>query len=401
MRPAKLSATFVDKIRTPGRYGDGRGGNGLSLLVKTTASGRISRSWTQRLRIYGRPCDVGLGGFPQVSLADARDKALDNVKAIKQGRDPRVKTVTAPTLEEASELTIEILRPNWKPGSKTEQYLRAIWQRHVPSAINRMPVDRIDTGDILGFLAPLAIEKPETARKLRVFLGQVFKWAVSQGLRSDVPTDHRIERGLPKRPATQHYPALPPHEVPEAVVCIEGTNAIPAVKLCFKFLVHTAVRSGEARMAAWDEVDLENAVWAIPAHRMKSGRGHKVPLTADTMAILLEARELSEGSGFVFPSSKRGRALSDTTISALLKANGVKCVPHGFRQSFRNFCAEEGPRPAAGGVGPVPCPWRPDRGVVSHHRCPGEAPGSHGPVVPTGEPFVTIRLVRGTRYQGP
>ena len=219
----------------------------FSLLVKTTATGRISRSWTQRLRIYGRPCDVGLGGFPQVSLSDARDKALDNVKAIKQGRDPRVKTVTAPTLEEASELTIEILRPNWKPGGKTEQYLRAIWQRHVPSAMNRMPVDRIDTGDILGFLAPLAIEKPETARKLRVFLGQVFKWAVSQGLRSDVPTDHRIERGLPKRPATQHYPALPPHEVPEAMVRIEGTNTLPAVKLCFRFLVHTAVRSNEAR----------------------------------------------------------------------------------------------------------------------------------------------------------
>ena len=342
MRPTKLSATFVDKIRIPGRYGDGRGGNGLSLLVKTTASGRISRSWTQRLRIYGRPCDVGLGGFPQVSLSDARDKALDNVKAIKQGRDPRVKLVTAPTLEEASELTIEILRPNWKPGSKTEQSLRAIWQRNVPIAIKRMPVDRIDTGDILGFLAPLAIEKPETARKLRVFLGQVFKWAVSQGLRSDVPTDHRIERGLPKRPATQHYPALPPHEVPEAVVCIEGTNAIPAVKLCFKFLVHTAVRSGEARMAAWDEVDLENAVWTIPAHRMKSGREHKVPLTADALEILRGAQELSDGSGLVFPSSKRGRALSDTTFSALLKANGVKCVPHGFRQSFRNYCAEEG-----------------------------------------------------------
>ncbi len=91
IRPNKLSATFVAKVRSPGRYGDGRGGNGLSLLVKTTASGRISRSWTQRLRIYGRPCDVGLGGFPQVSLLEARDKALDNAKAVRQGRDPRVK----------------------------------------------------------------------------------------------------------------------------------------------------------------------------------------------------------------------------------------------------------------------------------------------------------------------
>ena len=342
IRPTKLSATFVAKVRSPGRYGDGRGGNGLSLLVKTTASGRISRSWTQRLRIYGRPCDVGLGGFPQVSLAEARDKALDNAKAVRQGRDPRVKPVTAPTLEEATELTIEILRPNWKAGSKTEQSLRGIWRRNVPPAISRMPVDRIDTGDVLNFLAPLAIEKPETARKLRVFLSQIFKWAVSQGLRSDVPTDHRIERGLPKRPATQHYPALPPHEVPEAMVRIEESNASPAVKLGFKFLVHTAVRSGEARLATWAEIDLENARWTIPAHRMKSGRVHRVPLTADSIGILLEAQELADGSGLVFPSSKRGKALSDTTISALLRANGVNCVPHGFRQSFRNFCTEEG-----------------------------------------------------------
>ena len=341
-RPNKLYATFVDRVRDPGRYGDGRGGYGLSLLVKTTANGRISRSWTQRLRIHGRPCDVGLGGFPQVTLAEAREKALDNVRAVKQGRDPRVKPVAVPTLEEATELTMEILRPTWKPGSKTEKSLRGVWQRHVPLAISRMPVDRIGTGDILGFLAPLAIEKPETARKLRVFLGQIFKWAVSQGLRSDVPTDHRIERGLPKRPATRHYPALPPQEVPEAMVRIEESSATPAAKLCFRFLVHTAVRSNEARFAAWDEIDLDNAVWTIPAQRMKSGRVHKVPLTADTKAILLEAQELPEVGALVFPSSRQGRALSDATLSALLKANGVNCVPHGFRQSFRNFCAEEG-----------------------------------------------------------
>lgn len=340
--PTRLSATFVNKVRSPGRYGDGRGGHGLSLLVKSTVNGRISRSWTQRLRIHSRPCDVGLGGYPQVSLAEARDKALDNVKAVKQGRDPRVKPVATPTLEEAMELTLEILRPTWKPGSRTEKSLRGVWQRHVPLAINRMPADRIDTGDILGFLAPIAIKKPETARKLRVFLGQIFKWAVSQGLRSDVPTDHRIERGLPKRPATQHYRALPPSEVPQAMLRIAESTATPAAKLCFKFLVHTSVRSGEARLAAWDEIDLDNAVWTIPARRMKSVREHKVPLTEQTIGILLEAQELTEGSGLVFPSPKRARAIADATLSTLLRTNGINCVPHGFRQSFRNFCAEEG-----------------------------------------------------------
>ena len=126
------------------------------------------------------------------------------------------------------------------------------------------------------------------------------------------------------------------------MACIEESTASPVVKLSFRFLVHTAVRSGEARLAAWDEIDLENAVWTIPAHRMKSGREHRVPLTADTSGILLEARKLTDGSGLVFPSPKRARAITDATFSTLLKTNCVNCVPHGFRQSFRNFCAEEG-----------------------------------------------------------
>ena len=342
MRPKKLSATFVDKVRTPGRYGDGRGGHGLSLLVKSTASGRISRSWSQRLRIYGRPCDIGLGGFPQVSLARAREKALHNIRAVEQGIDPRVKPVAAPTLEEAAESTIENLRPNWKANSRTEYSLRGIMRRDVPPPIRRMPVDRINTVDIISLLKPLATEKPEMARKLRVFLGQVFKWAVSQEFRSDDPTDHRIEGALPKRPPTQHYRALPPHEVPEAMAQIEESTASPTVKLAFKFLVHTAVRSGEARLAAWNEVDLENKVWTIPAHRMKSRREHRVPLTDETVGILLEAQKLADGSGLVFPSPQRAKAITDATFSKLLKTNGINCVPHGFRQSFRNFCAEEG-----------------------------------------------------------
>ena len=159
------------------------------------------------------------------------------------------------------------------------------------------------------------------------------------GLRSDDPTDHRIERALPKRPPTRHYPALPPHEVPEAMAQIEESTASPTVKLGFKFLVHTAVRSGEAN---WDEIDLENKVWTIPAHRMKSRREHRVPLTDETIGILLEAEKLSDGSGRVFPSPQRAKTITDATFSTLLKTNGINCVPHGFRQSFRNFCAEEG-----------------------------------------------------------
>ena len=157
------------------------------------------------------------------------------------------------------------------------------------------------------------------------------------------------------------------------MVRIEESSATRAAKLCFRFLVHTAVRSNEARFATWDEIDLDTAVWTIPAHRMKSGREHKVPLTADTMAILLGARQLADGGELVFPSSRQGRALSDATLSALLKANGVSCVPHGFRQSFRNFCAEEGHDRQLAELALSHVPGRPDGGFVPNHRRPGEA----------------------------
>ena len=180
------------------------------------------------------------------------------------------------------------------------------------------------------------------------------------------------------------------------MACIEESTASPVVKLSFRFLVHTAVRSGEARLAAWDEIDLENAVWTIPAHRMKSGREHRVPLTADTSGILLEARKLTDGSGLVFPSPKRARAITDATFSTLLKTNCVNCVPHGFRQSFRNFCAEEGhdrqlaelalshvpgDRTEASYLPPTALEKR--RGLI------------YGPVVPTREPLLAIRPVQG------
>ena len=122
-RPRRLSAAFVQTITKPGRYGDGRGGFGLSLLVKSTKSGRISRSWAQRLRIDGRPVNIGLGSFPIVTLARARELALANARIAEAGGDPRRKPEATPTLEEAMERTIEVLRPGWR-NVKTERNLR-------------------------------------------------------------------------------------------------------------------------------------------------------------------------------------------------------------------------------------------------------------------------------------
>ena len=339
-RPRRLSAAFVKTVSAPGRYGDGRGGFGLSLLVKATTTGRASKSWSQRLRIHSQPFNLGLGGYPLITLAEARSRALANARAVEEGIDPRVKVTAVPTFQEATERTIEILRPNWKPGSKTEKQLRYLIAEYALPRIGKKPVDAITPGDVLGFLAPLAVGKPETARKLRVQLNQVFKWAVSQGLRADNPADQSISHGLPKMGTKQHRKALPYNEVAAALDTVRNSRAWVGTKLALEFLALTAARSGEVRLATWAEMNLESATWTVPPGRMKAQREHRVPLSDRAVQILTEARLLGGGEGLVFPSTNGGKPPSDGTLSKLLRENGIQAVPHGFRSSFRDWAGE-------------------------------------------------------------
>ena len=338
IRPQRLSAAFVQTITAPGRYGDGRGGLGLSLLVKYTIAGGLSKSWSQRLRIDAQPFNIGLGSFPRLTLAKARAKALANVRMVEDGIDPRVKPVTILTFAGAMESTIQVLRPGWK-SDKTEKQLRFLLGEYALPTLGKKPVDKITPSDILAVMVPLALEKPATAGKLKTQLGQVFKWAIAQGHRTDNPADANISPALPKLSTKDHHKALSYGDVPGAVKTIRESSAWLGTKLAFEFLVLTAARSGEVRLAQWDEIDLEGAVWTIPAHRMKSGREHRVPLSNAALDVLRRALDLSDGTGLVFPSVT-GKSLSDSTISKLLRENGIPAVPHGFRSSFRTWCAE-------------------------------------------------------------
>ena len=337
-RPRRLSAAFVQTITATGRYGDGRGGLGLSLLVKYTIAGGLSKSWSQRLRIDGQPFNVGLGGFPRVTLAKARAKALANVRMVEDGIDPRVKPVTILTFAGAMESTIQVLRPGWK-SDKTEKQLRFLLGQYALPTLGKKPVDKISPSDILAVMVPLALEKPATAGKLKAQLGQVFKWSIAHGHRTDNPADQNINAALPSLSTREHRKALPYDDVPGAVKTIRESSAWLGTKLAFEFLVLTACRSGEVRLAQWDEIDLEGGVWTIPGHRMKSSREHRVPLSDRAMNILTEAATLGDGRGLVFPSPT-GKALSDDTLSKMVRQNGIPAVPHGFRSSFRNWCAE-------------------------------------------------------------
>ena len=189
-------------------------------------------------------------------------------------------------------------------------------------------------------MLPIWSTKHETARRVRQRIGTVMKWAVAQGYRADNPAGDAIGAALPKNSAIRkHQRALPYGEVVAAVEAVRASGAGITAKLAFEYLVLTACRSGEVRLARWEEFDLGAAEWLIPGERMKTKRPHRVPLSGRALEILCEARPLSGGTGLVFPSP-RGKALSDNTLSKLLRDLGIQAVPHGFRSSFRDWASE-------------------------------------------------------------
>ena len=227
-----------------------------------------------------------------------------------------------------------------KPGGGSEAQWCSTFERYAYPRIGRKPVHAIDAADLMAVLAPLWIEKHETARRLRLRIGQVMKWAIGQGHRSDNPAGDAVGAALSKVEARPvHQRALPHAEVGAALGAVRRTGAAPAAKLAFEFMVLCAVRSGEARGAAWDEIDLDRAVWTLPAARMKAGREHRVPLSPRALGVLREAAALRRGE-LVFPAPSTGRALTVAALGDVLRAAGVDAVPHGFRSSFRDWAAE-------------------------------------------------------------
>ena len=347
-RPKMLSATFVRTVNVPGRYGDGRGGFGLSLLVRPASRGGFAKCWTQSVRIDGKPTSIGLGRYPVVTLAMARERAIENARSIVQGDDPRRRSkVSVPTFENAVEAVIAIHCGNWKDGGKTKHQWCASLSAYAFPRLGNMPVNTIVPADVMDVLLPIWTTKRETARRVRRRIGAVMKWAVAQGYRTDNPAGDAIGGALPTNNVPpNHQLALPHAKVGAALRRVRDSGAYRGTVLSFEFLVLTACRSGEVRNALWDEIDLDAAVWTIPAERMKTQRVHRVPLSSRTLSVLGEAqRELGHGGDIVFPSPT-GLLPRHHAMGALLRELEIGAVPHGFRSSFRDWAAErtEAPR---------------------------------------------------------
>ena len=338
-RPRTLSAAFVRTVNRPGVYGDGRGGRGLSLRVHRTLDGRITKTWRQRVRIGGRLTSIGLGPYPEVTLAEARQKALDNSRGVRLGQDPRGRGV--PTFGEAAKRTIELHRDSWKQGSPLPQQWESTFRLHAAPLLDK-PVDGITSADVLGCLSPIWNTMPAAARKAKHRIAAVFRWSIGRNYRQDNPVDRAVA-ALPKQNggAGGHHRALPHGEIAAALRAIRRVGDGSPAALCVELIALTAVRPGEARGARWDEIDLDAARWTIPPSRMKAGREFTVPLGTGALAVLARARRLSDGSPLVFPS-RTGRVLAPRTVSGVLRRARVDSTLHGFRSSARSWMAESG-----------------------------------------------------------
>ena len=343
----KLSATRVKALRDPGRYSDG---DGLHLFINK----RGRKSWVQRITVDGRRRDIGLGGYPTVTLGQARKRASDNRETIGNGKDPvaEKRRPSTPTFSEAARTVHEANIPRWRNGSHTRAWIQTL-ERHAFPKIGNKHIDRISRTEVLTVLEPIWSTRPETARRVRQRMRTIFRWAMANELIETNPAGEAIDGALPSMPKVKaHLRALPYQDVGSALRTVDASQTSPASKHCLKFLVFTAARSGEARGATWDEIDLRGATWTIPGSRMKAGMEHRVPLSDQALDVLMLARRLEDGSELCFPSPVRpGRMLSDMTLTNILRKSGLadRATVHGFRTSFKTWTMEQTDTPWAVG----------------------------------------------------
>jgi len=345
----RLNARFVETVGIPGKYHDG---GGLGLLLRVLPGG--SRQWVQRIMVQGQRQEIGLGSPPVVTLAMAREAALQHKRAAYQGRDPVAEKRAARealTFEAAARKAHLELAPTFKNPKDGAAFLSALEAQAFPR-FGRKKVAEITSADVRQAVLAVREKTPEQGRKLALRVSAVFKWCIAEHLRPDNPATAEA-LALPRLDAAKvHRKALPHAEVAGCIARVQASGAWPATKLALEFLVLTACRSGEVRGACWEEIDFgpqgaanpansanSGAVWEIPASRMKMKRPHRVPLSARAVEILREAEAFRDGSGLIFPSP-RGKALSDMTLSKLVKELGFEADVHGFRTSFRTWAQE-------------------------------------------------------------
>jgi integrase len=329
-----LTAVKVKSLNAPGRHADG---NGLYLMVEPSGAKR----WMLRVMAQGRRRDIGLGGVQFVSLAEAREKAINLTKIAKAGGDPiaeRKATAGVPTFAEAARSVHAEHAAAWRNKKHTDQWINTLVTYAFPTLGERR-VDQIASPDVLKVLSPIWLKKPETAKRVKQRIGTILDWAKAAGFRSGDNIVLGISKGLPKQPERKrHHATLPYAEVPAFVRKLRASDSNEPTKLALEFLILTAARTNEVLQARWSE--MKNGVWIIPGERMKARREHRVPLSPRCLEILERAEHLSDGGEYVFCGRSEGKPLSNMALLMTLRRMNLDVTVHGFRSAFRDWAAE-------------------------------------------------------------
>jgi integrase len=291
-------------------------GGGLYLQVTMTASGRLNRSWLYRYAVAGRERQMGLGSLSEVKLSAARQKAAECRKQRLEGIDPIEARDSARHKSEASGVTFRCAfetlfatKRRSLSNAKHAAQWRSSMEAYVFPSIGDRPVGDIEAREILELLTPIWIAKAETARRVLQRVEAVFKSAILRGYRERVSPCLGVkeELGVQRRKGSNHR-ALPFRRIPAFFTDLRISRCYLMTKLAFEWLVLTATRSRETRLARWREIDEDSRLWTIPAERMKAKRCHVVPLSQRCLEILKEARASYPTSELIFPGLKPGAA---------------------------------------------------------------------------------------------
>lgn len=366
---AELSAIEIRRLKHPGGKGNHLvavgGVSGLHLQLLPGGG----KSWILRTLVAGRRREIGLGGFPDVQLAQARERAREAKDAIRRGIDPieerkaakaslaaarRRGVLFKDAVDRFCAAKLEGLR-----NEKHKDQWRSTLETYAVPELGDMLVSEIAVQDVQRVLEPIWTGKTETASRLRGRIEAVLDWAKVSGHRSgENPARWKgnLDALLPKPGQVKRSRNQPALALGDAAVWFAAlAKRKGTAPRALEFLALCASRSGEVRGAVWEEFDLAAAIWTIPAKRMKAKREHRVPLTPAAVAIV-EAMPQIEGSPFVF-AAPRGGELSDMALSAVMRRmqedetkegrrgwldprNGRPAVPHGLRSTFRDWAAE-------------------------------------------------------------
>lgn len=329
----KLTDTKIRSLQEPGRYNDG---NGLYLNIAKGGS----KSWVFLWRSNYRRRETGLGGYPVVSLSKARQRAMECLEMIAEGRDPiaEKRKAVEPSFAECAGMFLDSMEGKWRNEKHRAQWRSTLDTYCKP--IEHMGVSKIDTEQVLRVLQPIWTTKSETASRLRGRMERVLDFAKTKGWRSgENPAGWRnhLKNVLPARQRLTrgHHKALSWKDMPELIGKLRSSDAVAAAAL--EFLILTAARTGEVLGATFSEIDAGEAVWIVPADRMKANKEHRVPLTPRALYLASKYNNLGD---YLYPGQSKGKAMSNMSMSKVLKRLGYDVTVHGMRSAFRDWVGD-------------------------------------------------------------